>query len=178
MTATAFLSRRASGVTTPLFKLLAAGALLFSLAGCIPIPVLDISPTAAVVGEEVKFDGSGTIVSNIPKDTVAVSYRWTFGDGTKGSGETTTHTYEKAGTYEVTLRVVDSAGRVGEAMETVTVTKSSSTTPDASTADTGTTGTTGTGTSDTGTSDGTDTGTTTGSSDTTTSSDSSTPSTK
>ncbi|MEZ5703489.1 MAG: PKD domain-containing protein [Burkholderiaceae bacterium] len=59
-----------------------------------PIPVLDISPTAAVVGEEVTFDGSGTIVSNIPEDTVAVSYRWTFGDGTKGSGETTT-TYEK-----------------------------------------------------------------------------------
>ncbi|MEZ5704633.1 MAG: PKD domain-containing protein [Burkholderiaceae bacterium] len=174
MTATAFLTGRASGVTTPLFKLLAAGALLFSLAGCIPIPVLDISPTAAVVGEEVTFDGSGTIVSNIPEDTVAVSYRWTFGDGTKGSGETTTHTYEKEGTYEVTLRVIDSAGRVGETMETVTVTKSGTTTPND---DTNSDTTTGSGTdADTGT--GTDTESSTDSSGSDSSSESTTATTK
>ena len=111
-----------------LFKSMAAGALVFSLAGCIPIPVLEITPTAAVAGEEVTFDGSGTIVSNIPEDTVAVSYRWTFGDGNKGSGSTTTHTYDEAGTYEVTLKVIDSAGRVGEATETVTVSEATETT--------------------------------------------------
>ena len=172
MTATAFLSRRASGLAAPLFKLMSAGALLFSLAGCIPIPVLDISPSAAVVGEEVTFDGSGTIVSNIPEDTVAVSYRWTFGDGTKGSGETTTHTYEKAGTYEVTLRVIDSAGRVGETMETVTVSedKSPSQDSDTSTSDSST--------SDTTTSDSTSTGSTSGDSESSTSSDGSTANTK
>ena len=172
MTATAFFSRRASGLAAPLFKLMSAGALLFSLAGCIPIPVLDISPSAAVVGEEVTFDGSGTIVSNIPEDTVAVSYRWTFGDGTKGSGETTTHTYEKAGTYEVTLRVIDSAGRVGETMETVTVSedKSPSQDSDTSTSDSFT--------SDTSTSDSTSTGSTSGDSESSTSSDGSTANTK
>ncbi|MEX1166175.1 MAG: PKD domain-containing protein [Hydrogenophaga sp.] len=104
-----------------LLKGLAAGALVFSLAGCIPIPVLDISPSAPAAGASVTFNGAGTIVSNIPTDTVAVSYRWTFGDGTTGSGATTTHTYTTQGSYEVTLRVIDSAGRVGETKETVTV---------------------------------------------------------
>lgn len=104
-----------------LLKGLAAGALVFSLAGCIPIPVLDITPSAPEAGESVTFNGAGTIVSNIPADTVAVSYRWTFGDGTTGSGATATHTYTTQGSYEVTLRVIDSAGRVGETKETVTV---------------------------------------------------------
>lgn len=126
MIATSSRPSRVKGINALLLKTLVAGALLFSLAGCIPIPVLDITPTAAVVGEEVSFDGSGTIVSNIPADTVAVSYRWTFGDGTTGSGSTTTHTYETAGTYDVTLRVIDSAGRVGESKESVTVTVSTS----------------------------------------------------
>lgn len=106
---------------TLLLKGLAASALVFSLAGCIPIPILEITPAAPETGESVTFDGTGTIVSNIPENTVAVSYRWTFGDGEKGSGSSITHTYEKAGTYEVTLRVIDSAGRVGETTETITV---------------------------------------------------------
>ena len=113
-----------------LLKALAAGALFLALAGCIPIPVLSITPTAAVAGESVDFDGSGTIVSNIPADTVAVSYRWTFGDGQTGSGASTTHIYEKAGSYEVTLRVIDSAGRVGETMETVMVSAATDTAAD------------------------------------------------
>ena len=139
MTTSTSISRRRSSLGALLFKGIAAGALVFSLAGCIPIPVLEITPTAAVAGEEVTFDGSGTIVSNIPEDTVAVSYRWTFGDGNKGSGSTTTHTYDTAGTYEVTLKVIDSAGRVGEATETVTVSEATETTDSSATTDTSTT---------------------------------------
>lgn len=119
---------QASTITAPhrswcalLLKGLAAGALALALTGCIPIPILDISPSEPEAGESVTFDGSGTIVSNVPDDNVAVSYRWTFGDGTTGSGSSTSHTYENAGTYEVTLKVIDSAGRVGETMETITV---------------------------------------------------------
>ena len=105
-----------------LLKSLAVGALMLSLTGCIPIPVIEFFPSAPVVGGAVTFDGTGTIVTNVPADTVAVSYRWDFGDGTKASGSTTEHAYETAGTYDVTLRVIDSAGRVGEATESVTVT--------------------------------------------------------
>ena len=129
---------RRQGCRALLLKALAAGALVFSLAGCIPIPVMDISPTSAEVGEEVTFDGSGTIVSNIPEDTVAVSYKWTFGDGNTGSGASTTHTYDAVGTYEVTLKVIDSAGRVGEATETVTVSEATATTDSSDTTDTST----------------------------------------
>jgi hypothetical protein len=135
---------RRSPWSTLLLKGLAAGALIFSLAGCIPIPVLDISPSEPEAGEAVTFDGTGTIVSNVPTDTVAVSYRWTFGDGSTGSGSSTSHTYEAAGTYDVTLRVIDSAGRVGETMETITVTKATvvTTTDTTSESDTATSSTT------------------------------------
>ncbi|MGI8693513.1 MAG: PKD domain-containing protein, partial [Geodermatophilaceae bacterium] len=45
-------------------------------------------------------DGDGSIVS----------YSWTFGDNTTGSGVTTSHTYTTAGTKTVTLTVTDNAG--------------------------------------------------------------------
>ncbi len=38
------------------------------------------------------------------------SYGWAFGDGTTATGETVTHTFETAGTYEVTLTVTDTGG--------------------------------------------------------------------
>lgn len=37
-------------------------------------------------------------------------WAWNFGDGTTGSGETPTHTYTKAGTYDVTLTVTGPNG--------------------------------------------------------------------
>lgn len=45
-------------------------------------------------------DGDGSIVS----------YSWTFGDATSGSGVTTSHTYPSAGTRTVTLTVTDDRG--------------------------------------------------------------------
>ena len=131
-TASAVTNPRRASWSTLLLKGLAAGALVLSLAGCIPIPILEISPSAPEAGEEVTFDGTGTIISNVPEDTVAVSYRWTFGDGSTGSGSSTTHTYDAAGTYEVTLKVIDSAGRVGETKETITVSKATGTTTETS----------------------------------------------
>ena len=122
-TASAVTPTRRAAWSALLLKGLAAGALVLSLAGCIPIPILEISPSAPEAGEEVTFDGTGTIIYNVPEDTVAVSYRWTFGDGSTGSGSSTTHTYDAAGSYEVTLKVIDSAGRVGETKESITVSK-------------------------------------------------------
>lgn len=115
-----------------LLKGLAAGALALSLSGCIPIPIIEYSPSEPEAGESVTFDGAGTIVSNVPEDTVAASYRWNFGDGKKGSGSAPTHVYEAAGSYQVTLTVVDSAGRVGESQETITVSAATVTTTTAS----------------------------------------------
>jgi hypothetical protein len=47
--------------------------------------------------------------SSDPDDAI-VNYAWSFGDGTSGSGQTTTHTYPKAGNYTVRLTVTDNAG--------------------------------------------------------------------
>ena len=38
------------------------------------------------------------------------NYQWNFGDGQTGTGQTTTHTYAQAGTYQVTLTVGTSGG--------------------------------------------------------------------
>lgn len=50
-----------------------------------------------------------------------VSYTWDFGDGTTGSGATTSHTYATAGQYTVTLSTVDSDGGTDSVSHTVAV---------------------------------------------------------
>ncbi len=51
-----------------------------------------------------------------------MSYAWTFGDGTSGTGASVTHTYAASGTYTAALTVKDSAGATTSASKTVTVT--------------------------------------------------------
>jgi PKD repeat protein len=127
--------------TSRALKWLGTGLLVFVLSGCLPIPIFNINPDEPEAGESVTFDGSETIISNVPTDTVAVSYSWNFGDGNKGRGSSTTHTYENAGTYNVILSVTDSAGRVGTLEENITVkaatvsTETTTTTSDTSTTD-------------------------------------------
>jgi PKD repeat protein len=50
-----------------------------------------------------------------------VSYSWNFGDGTTGSGRTTTHSFAAAGTYAVTLTVTDQYNRAASTTQTVDV---------------------------------------------------------
>lgn len=104
-----------------LARWLAAGLVVATLAGCIPIPVIEVSPSKVVAGEEVEFNASGTMVSAMPTNNRAISYDWRFGDGDSDDGETVTHTYSKPGTYTVTLTVVDSAGREGRSTEIIEV---------------------------------------------------------
>jgi PKD repeat protein len=54
-------------------------------------------------------DASGS--SDTPPGTIA-SYDWDFGDGSTGSGVSTTHTYTTSGAKTVTLRVTDDQGLV------------------------------------------------------------------
>lgn len=109
------------------FKLFLAGLLALALAGCLPIPVIDIDPTTPEAGESLTVDGSGTVVSNVPEGTVVASYAWDFGDGEKGQGAQVDHVYDEPGEYTITLTVTDSAGRVAEAEQPVTVKPASAT---------------------------------------------------
>jgi chitodextrinase len=61
------------------------------------------SDTFGFLGEEINFDGS----LSTDKDGAIFDYKWNFGDGNFGSGETTTHIYEEIGIFEVTLTVED-----------------------------------------------------------------------
>ncbi len=50
------------------------------------------------------------------------SYEWNFGDGNSSASISGTHTYESAGTYNVTLKVTDGTGVEEEFTQSVTVT--------------------------------------------------------
>jgi PKD repeat protein len=74
------------------------------------VTVANAAPTAAFTvrctGLSCSFDAGA---SADPDGTIA-RWLWALGDGTSGSGATTTHTYPKPGSYGVTLTVTDNAG--------------------------------------------------------------------
>jgi MYXO-CTERM domain-containing protein len=74
-------------------------------------------PYTGTVGSSVRFDGSLTSDS----DGSIVAYVWDFGDGGKGTGVTTVHTYSSPGTYTVTLTVTDDGGLSDTATTTATI---------------------------------------------------------
>ncbi|QDU65386.1 S8 family serine peptidase [Engelhardtia mirabilis] len=59
---------------------------------------------SGTVGNAVSFNGTGSFD---PDGDPLTSYTWNFGDGSGGSGATTSHTYSSAGSYTVTLTVSD-----------------------------------------------------------------------
>ncbi|WP_375497160.1 PKD domain-containing protein [uncultured Jatrophihabitans sp.] len=85
-------------------------------------PAGDTPPTAAFTssctGQTCSVDASA---SADPDGTIA-SYSWTFGDGTTGSGRTTTHTYAAGGSHAITLTVIDNQGASGAVAHSVTTT--------------------------------------------------------
>jgi len=66
------------------------------------------SPYYGFVGEEITFNGS--LSYDPDPEGYIVAWYWDFGDGTNGTGETTTHAYSNSGTYHVTLTVTDNEG--------------------------------------------------------------------
>jgi PKD repeat protein len=82
-----------------------------------PIANFTYSPTFPYVGQAVTFDASGS--SDI--DGTIVSYEWDFGDGLMGTDVVTTHTYESAGTFTVTLTVTDDLGATDTLQQEITV---------------------------------------------------------
>jgi PKD repeat protein len=86
-------------------------------------PVAQINgPARVLVGETAIFDSGG---SHDP-DGVIVSYVWDFGDGNQArssqpADSTVAHTYNSAGTYQVSLTVTDDGGLSATANHTIVV---------------------------------------------------------
>ena len=66
----------------------------------------------------VTFDAS----ASTDPDGETLAYSWDFGDGTRTSGASVSHTYEKVGAYVAVLRVTDTQGNFRETTVPVTVT--------------------------------------------------------
>jgi PKD repeat protein len=84
----------------------------------IPVSSFTFTTGAVVTSATVNFDGT---LSFDPDGTI-VGYAWDFGDGSTGSGATSTHSYSIAGTYAVKLNVTDNSGSTQVSTQTVTIT--------------------------------------------------------
>lgn len=72
--------------------------------------------TSSCTGLTCTFNGSTST-----DDQGVVSWSWTFGDATTGSGVSVSHTYAAGGTYSVTLTVADAQGLTNSKTMSVTV---------------------------------------------------------
>ena len=81
-------------------------------------------PVAAVNGPFTSQEGSPVSMSgaaSIDPDGDALTYLWSFGDGTTGMGLTVSHTYTQDGSFDVRLIVSDPRGLADTAMTTATI---------------------------------------------------------
>lgn len=84
-----------------------------------PVNLAPLAEFTSVISDlEVALDASA---SSDPDGTIA-SYAWDFGDGATGTGAVTTHAYDQAGTYQITLTITDDRGDSATASQEVTVT--------------------------------------------------------
>jgi PKD repeat protein len=78
------------------------------------VPLFTVSPSSPAQGQTVVFDAQASTGS-------IAQYRWDFGDGSTGTGETTTHEYDEVSTFVARLTLVDPAGRTAVRSQSVTV---------------------------------------------------------
>lgn len=71
----------------------------------------------SVENSSVSFNGS----ASTDPEGLPLTYAWNFGDGTKATGASPTHSFRDNGTYTVTLTVTDSVGDTSSDTLTVTV---------------------------------------------------------
>ena len=83
-----------------------------------PTAAFTASPTKIAVGERVNVDASASQPAP-GNDRFLIQYNWTWGDGRSAEGKFQSHTYATAGTYIITLTVVDNTGRTGTATQSV-----------------------------------------------------------
>jgi PKD repeat protein len=90
--------------------------------GVLPPPVSpftpDFAPPTATIGNPATFTASSTGTSSTSQ---VATFVWDFGDGETAVGQTVTHTFDEAGTFLVTVALVDTLGRTSFVTKSVTV---------------------------------------------------------
>jgi PKD domain len=76
------------------------------------------APTTATTGVAASFNGGG---SSDPNDGEALSYAWSFDDGTSASGAVVSHTFATAGSHHATLTVTEPNGVTASATAAIVV---------------------------------------------------------
>ncbi|MFP4196063.1 MAG: PKD domain-containing protein [Methanomassiliicoccales archaeon] len=103
--------------------------------GVDPTPAIKVDDEVVPSGGSIEVDQNEALVFNgesafdhiadeEPPAGIIVNWHWDFGDGnttTVEKGENVTHTYEDAGTYDVTLNVTDSVGHYQNQTATIDV---------------------------------------------------------
>jgi len=103
--------------------------LLTALGGCawiqnwlnpnhVPVAVIIANPISGEAPLEVSFEAS----QSYDLDGDAISYKWDFGDGRTGQGQTVTHAFASHGNHIVQLTVTDTKGTKGVSSITIIVT--------------------------------------------------------
>jgi len=82
-----------------------------------PVADFRFAPGTGIFPCEITFDGGA---SRDPDGTI-VRYSWSFGDGGRGSGRVTKHTYTRWGTFSVSLTVLDNSGASGSNVRNIEI---------------------------------------------------------
>jgi PKD repeat protein len=81
-------------------------------AAAAPAPTITVSTASGPAPLTVRFAADAAVVDPAP---AVVSYVWSFGDGTTGSGQAVSHRFAHAGRFTVGLTVTDALGGTGTA---------------------------------------------------------------
>ena len=94
----------------------------FCDSGCLDARCLGFTPRPDFDNSSVTIDASLDASDTVDEDGRIVTYYWDFGDGnsTTTSAAEASHTYA-AGTYNITLRVVDNTGLENSTVKETTI---------------------------------------------------------
>ena len=81
------------------------------------------SPSNPQPGQSISFAGTATGGGS------PYAFKWNFGDGSSGTGQTVSHLYQKVGSYTTVLTVTDAVGHVATASHVLTVAATSTSSP-------------------------------------------------